>query len=400
MERSKLGRYEILEEIGRGAMGVVYKAFDPVLGRTVAIKTIGMSRDPTERAEYEARFYQEAKAAGGLAHPNIVVVYDVGNSGNAAYMAMEFLEGEELGRHFGAGRTAPANRAVEIAMHIAAGLAYAHQRGVIHRDIKPANIMVLGDGTVKITDFGIARMRSSDVKTQTGMLLGSPRYMSPEVFLGKRADARSDIFSLGIILYELVTGVAPFSGDSVSALMYQTVNCVAPSPSTVRGSLPRMLDFIIAKMLAKEPDERYQTANDLMEDLRACLGELRQGSGDAAANHPASPVVPNAIREPPLEDTVPLAVARDAAKESVVPTPTLGISRAFDSLAATHRLAARTGMEGEMAKTMKLEKLSVSRLMHAPAPTRARERWSRREVMIFAAGIGIAIALAGAIAAL
>ena len=275
MTQTKLGRYEIQSEIGRGAMGVVYRAKDPMLDRTVAIKTIDMSMDQSERAEYEARFYQEAKAAGGLSHPNIVTVYDVGDSGDVAYMAMEFLEGSELHDLSGAGRPLPLEKAIDIAAQVAEGLGYAHERGVVHRDIKPANIMILHDGPVKITDFGIARMRHSELKTQTGMLLGSPRYMSPEVVVGKRADGRSDIFSLGIILHEMLTGTAPFSGETMSSLMFQTINFVPPAPSAVNPAVPPMLDFIVAKMLAKKREERYQDARELASDLRECLAQLR-----------------------------------------------------------------------------------------------------------------------------
>ena len=383
-------------------MGVVYKALDPVLGRTVAIKTIGMSHDPGERAEYEARFYQEAKAAGSLAHPNIVVVHDVGNSDDTVYMAMEYLEGEELGSSFGNGRRAPLDRAIEMAIQIAAGLAYAHARGVVHRDIKPANIMVLKDGTVKITDFGIARMRSSAVKTQTGKLLGSPRYMSPEVFVGKRADHRSDIFSLGIILYELVTGAAPFSGENVSALMHQTVNVAPPAASLLRTGVPEMMDFVLAKMLAKDPEQRYQSADEVMSDLRECLQRLPSAASAAESEEDTVPqAVPSALVQQ-LMETVPLRLSDDMEPlESATPAPTIGISAAFDSMAAAQRLAqgAGTGLKSqEYQTTVKMDRITprATRGERAASDT----NWSRRELVIFAAGIGIAIAIAAAMIAL
>src|SRR5712675_2052332 len=250
MEQPKLGRYLIQSELGRGAMGVVYKATDSVL-----------ERDGTER--FEARFYQEARAAGGLNHPNIVTVYDVGKAGDVAYIAMEFIEGVELRTLIGEGRPMPVAQAVSIAAQVAEGLAYAHQHGVVHRDIKPANIMVTPGSPVKITDFGIARMRASGELTQTGMMLGSPKYMSPEQVIGKRADHRSDLFSLGVILYETLCGVAPFNGENVTALMYQIVNFVPPAPSGVNAAVPEMLDLIVAKMLAKPLEERYQDAAEL-----------------------------------------------------------------------------------------------------------------------------------------
>src|SRR4029453_8619689 len=199
---TQLGRYRILAELGRGNMGIVYRAEDPLLNRTVAIKTIAMMEDPAACAEYESRFYQEAKAAGGLNHPNLITIHDIGREGDIAYMAMELLEGVELRKLMAQG-PCPLPFALDILAQVADGLAHAHERGVIHRDIKPANIMVVRDRFAKIMDFGIARMRVSDVKTQTGNILGSPKYMSPEQMTGQPADRRSDIFSLGIVLYEL-----------------------------------------------------------------------------------------------------------------------------------------------------------------------------------------------------
>src|SRR4051794_12728712 len=288
MEASKLGRYAIQSELGRGAMGVGYKATDTALERTVAVKTVNMALERDGAEKYEARFYQEARAAGSLNHPNIVTVYDVGKEGNVAYMAMEFIEGQELRSLLAEGRALPVSQAVSIAAQVAEGLAYAHQHGVVHRDIKPANIMVLSDGPVKITDFGIARMRASnDELTQSGMMLGSPKYMSPEQVIGKRADHRSDIFSLGVIVYETLTGSAPFSGENVTALMYQIVNFAPPAPSAVNPAVPELLNFIVAKMLAKPLEERYQTAQELANDLRNCE---RQITAPTAITQPLRPL--------------------------------------------------------------------------------------------------------------
>jgi serine/threonine protein kinase len=436
MTASKLGRYEIQAEIGRGAMGVVYKATDPVLDRTVAIKTINLSMDQSERAEYEARFYQEAKAAGGLNHPNIVTVYDVGDSGNVAYMAMEFLEGSELHDFTGAGRTLPVEKAIDIAAQVADGLGYAHERGVVHRDIKPANIMILQGGTAKITDFGIARMRHSEVKTQTGMLLGSPRYMSPEVVVGKRADGRSDIFSLGIILYEMLTGAAPFAGETMSALMFQTVNFVPPPPSATNAAVPQMVDFIVAKMLAKKLDERYQDARELAGDLRECLTQMRLANTPArqeAPRQPAGKPAPSLIdadaKTQLLAGAVQMTRVTDGDKEEPSAIPTLGISRTFDSLEATQRLAAQTGMAQEFsdyATTLKIAvppaaapaakgavtalppaegSHGVSELSWASAaspqsasPAQRHDGWGPREWWIFGAGLAVAVIIAAAIA--
>jgi len=426
MTPTKLGRYEIQSELGRGAMGVVYKAADPVLDRTVAIKTIDMSRDQSERAEYETRFYQEAKAAAGLSHANIVTVYDVDDSDHVAYMAMEFLDGNELHDLTGEGRVLPVEKAVDIAAQIADGLGYAHLRGVVHRDIKPANIMILHNGQVKITDFGIARMRHAEVSTQNGMMLGTPRYMSPEVVIGKRADGRSDIFSLGIILYEMLTGAAPFSGDTVSGLMFQTINFVPPPPSAVNPAVPPMLNFIVAKMLAKQRDERYQDARELASDLRNCLAQLRHMN---EATWPLQPVSEVARPLPSLldadEKTQPLAGAvqmtrvTDAHGDAPADAPALAISPTFDSLGATQRLAAQTGMAREFdayAATLRVASPAAAavraaamapstpayRVVSAPSgpiePRRAsKRRWGRREWWIFGVGLAAAVVIAAAI---
>src|SRR5712671_7069660 len=286
MEQPKLGRYLIQSELGRGAMGVVYKATDSVLERMVAVKTVNMALERDGTDKFEERFYQEARAAGSLNHPNIVTVYDVGKAGDIAYIAMEFIEGEELRTLLGEGRPLPVEKAVSIAAQVAEGLAYAHQHGVVHRDIKPANIMVTPGSPVKITDFGIARMRASGELTQTGMMLGSPKYMSPEQVIGKRADHRSDIFSLGVILYEMLCGNVPFNGENVTALMYQIVNFAPPAPSAVSPDIPELLDYIVAKMLAKALEERYQNALEVTGDLRECE---RQLAAPASATLPPRP---------------------------------------------------------------------------------------------------------------
>src|SRR5918992_2272632 len=301
MEASKLGRYAIQSELGRGAMGVVYKATDTALERTVAVKTVNMALERDGAEKYEARFYQEARAAGSLNHPNIVTVYDVGKEGNVAYMAMEFIEGVELRSLLAEGRALPVSQAVSITAQVAEGLAYAHEHGVVHRDIKPATIMVLTDGPVKITDFGIARMRANtDELTQSGMMLGSPKYMSPEQVIGKRADHRSDIFSLGVILYEMLTGAAPFIGENVTALMYQIVNFAPPAPSSVNAQVPEMLDFIVAKMLAKPLEERYQDARELARDLRECERSL---AAPVSSTNPPRPTGFAPGTDPELVDT-------------------------------------------------------------------------------------------------
>ena len=267
MAPEEIGRYRITGQLGAGAMGVVYQGYDPLLERTVAIKTIKLDLAPGERESFEKRFLQEAKSAGRLNHPNIVTVYDAGQAGDLAYIAMEFLDGRDLRQLMVKDKPIPAELAVDIVTGIADGLDYAHRQGVIHRDVKPANIMVLQNGSVKLADFGIAHLQTGS-KAQTTTLLGTPTYMAPEQFAGKPVDGRADIFALGVIFYELLTGRAPFDADTVAGVMYRVVRKPAKPPSTlVRLDHPGF-DAILAKALAKEPENRYQTASEFATDLR------------------------------------------------------------------------------------------------------------------------------------
>jgi serine/threonine-protein kinase len=269
MKIEKLGRYEILSELGQGAMGVVYKAVDPLIDRTVAIKTINLNLSGDELADFEERFNREAKSAGRLNHPNIVTIYDVGRADHVAFMAMEYLEGHELKEIISSGEPLQPDRIAEIIAQIADALAFAHEHGIVHRDIKPANIMVLRNGSVKITDFGIAKM-STGSRTQIGIILGSPKYMSPEQVAGKPVDGRSDIFSLGAVLYELLTGRPAFGGEdsTLTTIMYRVLNEMPPSPADLNPSIPMAFDYIIARALAKAPENRYQSAREMANDLR------------------------------------------------------------------------------------------------------------------------------------
>jgi serine/threonine-protein kinase len=265
----KLGRYEILSELGKGAMGIVYKAVDPLIDRTVAIKTINLNLSGDEIAGFVKRFNREAKSAGRLNHPNIVTIYDVGRADDTAFIAMEYLEGQELKEIIASKQTLQPERIVEMTAQVADALAFAHDHGVVHRDIKPANIMVLRNGVVKIMDFGIA-MTSSGSQTQAGTILGSPIYMSPEQVSGTTVDGRSDIFSLGAVLYELLTGISVFGGENstLTSIMYQVINEMPNSPTSVNPSIPVAFDYIVAKAMAKEPEHRYQSAREMADDLR------------------------------------------------------------------------------------------------------------------------------------
>jgi len=314
----RIGRYRVLGELGRGAMGVVYRAEDPLLNRTVAIKTILLSIDPAVRAEYEARFRQEAKAAGGLNHPNLITIYDIGREGDIAYMAMELLEGIEL-RDLMKSARLELPFVLEILAQVADGLAFAHARGVVHRDVKPSNIMIVGErrAKAKVMDFGVARMHRSEIQTQVGAVLGSPKYMSPEQVAGGAVDGRSDVFSLGVLLYELTAGTPPFAAPDIGQYVLQIASATPAPPSAVNPALPPMLDLIVARALEKDPALRYQSAADLAADLRACL-----------AQPGASPVTPGLDFQ--LESTV-----APAAGSGQLP-----LARRFDSRPGLERLAA------------------------------------------------------------
>jgi serine/threonine-protein kinase len=393
MDQPQLGRYLIDSEIGRGAMGVVFKATDSVLQRTVAVKTVNMALEKDHADKYEQRFYQEARAAGGLNHPNIVTVYDAGKAGDVVYMAMEYIQGVELRTLFVEGQAMGVPQALAIAAQVAEGLGYAHQQGVVHRDIKPANIMVTADGPVKITDFGIARMRASADLTQTGVMLGSPKYMSPEQVIGKRADHRSDIFSLGVILYEMLTGAAPFSGENVTALMYQIVNFAPPAPSTVNPQVPEMLDFVVAKMLAKPLEDRYQDAREVARDLRECERSLASppaGPGSARPAGLASGTHPEMMttqqKAVMLAQTFNRTRQRDNHPDQTAEALARGVSNSFDSNEATQRLAVLTGA----ATAPQTATQALGAVPHAP-----RRVWRRRDWLLVGGAALAGLVVAG-----
>jgi serine/threonine-protein kinase len=325
MAKKKIGRYKILGELGRGAMGIVYKAEDPNLDRQVALKTIILDEDSEGRAEYHKRFILEAKAAGKLNHPNIVTTFDCGEHEGLAYLAMELLEGTDLRSRLQK-EAVPAAEAVEIARQVAEGLAYAHARGVVHRDIKPGNIMLNGGGQAKIMDFGLARMRMADHKTSTGMVLGTPRYMSPEQISGQPVDQRSDIFSLGIVLYEMLTGTRLFAGENIEQVQHLILQTEHVPPTRQVPGLPPMVDFVVARALKKDPAVRYQDAREFAADLATCAAELRS----------------NEVSDPSGSKTVKLEAATEkldapAARMIAVDTR-LPVSRLFDSTPALRRL--------------------------------------------------------------
>src|SRR5947209_188721 len=289
MSIQTVGRYEITGELGRGAMGVVYKALDPTIGRTVALKTMRLDVHGLDAKEMVRRFQNEARAAGVLNHPNIVTIYDAGEQDGIFYIAMEFIEGTTLHEVLAEQRVLATDEVLQLTRQIARGLDYAHSNGIVHRDIKPANIMITGNGTVKIMDFGIAK--SGGQVTNTGQVLGTPNYMSPEQVKGRQLDGRSDLFSLGVILYEMLTGEKPFVGQNVTTIIYKIVNENPITPRDLDVTVHPGLSAIVTKALAKAPDDRYQTGADLVRDLEnyKLAGPVRTGSTSAITPAPAAP---------------------------------------------------------------------------------------------------------------
>ena len=263
----KLGKFEIRRELGKGAMGVVYEGHDPMIDRTVALKTIRAENlEGADAAEQLARFRREAQAAGRLTHPNIVAIYDFGEDAGTYFIAMEYVKGRELQSFLDANERFAMPEVVRIMGQLLDALDYSHRQGVVHRDIKPSNVIILGDGTAKVADFGIARLESSNL-TQAGTVMGTPSYMSPEQFMGQTVDGRSDLFSAGVILYQLLTGERPFTG-SLTTIMHKVLKEEPLPPSTLNVQVPRAFDAVIRKALAKRPDERYQTAREFLDAIR------------------------------------------------------------------------------------------------------------------------------------
>jgi serine/threonine-protein kinase len=278
-----IGRYEIIDQLGEGAMGAVYRGRDPVMGREVAVKTIlAVALASQQSGEYRTRFYREARAAGALAHPGIVPVFDVGEQDDMPYLVMEFVQGQTLADAMKKGQRFTMERVCEIGQQIAEALGYAHRKGVIHRDIKPANILmtskeVHGIERPRITDFGVAKLAAGDI-TSTGQMLGTPAFMPPEQFTGAPVDARTDLFSLGVILYWMATGEQPFPGETMTTVSYKIVHTEPVPPAKLNPAIPAGMEAVILKCLSKSPLDRYQTG----DELARALMDVRTGT--AAAN--------------------------------------------------------------------------------------------------------------------
>jgi len=270
-----IGRYQVLTSIGYGAMGAVYKAFDPLIKRTLAIKTIRLDipRGSPQYRSFIDRFYHEARISGTLSHPNIVTLFDIGEESGLPYLAMEFVEGETISSILERGERFPPEKVIALVSQIASAVDYAHSKGVIHRDIKPSNLILYEGERVKVTDFGIAKLVDAEM-TQSGTLLGTPSYMSPEQAMGDKLDGRSDIFSLGVCAFEMLSGEQPFPGTNVTSILYKLVHVdpIEPANLEMNGLVPQKWHEVFSRVLAKKPDDRYQTANDFVQDLEYCLG--------------------------------------------------------------------------------------------------------------------------------
>lgn len=283
----KLGRYNIIRELGKGAMGVVYEGRDPNLDRAVAIKTIRVqSLSPEAAAEYEGRFRTEARSAARLHHPNIVSVFDSGQDGDIAYLVMEFIQGEDLKQHLEAGARFSVRSSIVMVHELLMALDHAHRQNVVHRDIKPANMLMEVTGRIKLTDFGVARIQEPDEAhlTQVGGAVGTPKYMSPEQAKGLRGDSRSDLFSAAVVLYELLTGRLPFTGENQFIVIHQIVGHAAAAPSSLNPEVPVAMDEVIARAMAKDPNERYATAREFALALRALAQQMSADTGTLGAD--------------------------------------------------------------------------------------------------------------------
>ena len=325
-----IGRYQVQESIGFGAMGAVYKAFDPLIKRTLAIKTIRLDI-PRQSPQYKSfidRFYHEARISGTLSHPNIVTLFDIGEENGLPYLAMEYVEGETIAGILEKGERFKPENVISLVSQIASAVDYAHTKGVIHRDIKPSNLILSEGEKVKVTDFGIAKLIDAEM-TQSGTLLGTPSYMSPEQAMGEKLDGRSDIFSLGVCAFEMLSGEQPFPGNNVTSILYKLVHVdpIEPANLEMNGLVPDKWHQVFGKVLAKRPDDRYQTATEFVQDLEYCLGAWF----GAAVGEVAAPAVSSedATRALPVLDEVsesatlgmPAVPAGARPADTLPPTP-------------------------------------------------------------------------------
>ncbi len=362
----RIGRYVIKEVLGRGAMGVVYLAHDPIIDRSVALKTLRLDLDEELAAEFRERFFREARAAGRLSHPAIVTIHDVGEDTETGvvFIAMELIRGRNLRELLRDGHRFRPSEAARIVAEVALALDYAHSMGVVHRDIKPANILLTETGGVKIADFGVARLESSNL-TVEGQFIGTPNYMSPEQITGKPVDGRSDIFSLGVVLFELLTGKKPFAGKTMAEVTYNIVQRPCPPPSTLRKGLPGAFNPIVLKCLEKAPEKRFQSGGELARVLAALAKSL-------VAREPGD-VERTGVFEPDLHTRVfPTPSGQPAAEPPAAPPTDAGT----DPDAETHPgagAAAGTAAEGDALPSVEALDDAAAELPEPVPETAVRE---------------------------
>lgn len=368
MPPEKIGRYEIVAELGRGAMGLVYKATDPNIGRLVALKTMRLDVHGIEHAEMSRRFRQEARAAGTLNHPNIVTIYDAHEVDGLFYIAMEYIDGETLQAMMLERKALPTEKVIGYTKQICAGLDYAHAKGIIHRDIKPANMMITPQETVKIMDFGIAKTGAG--LTSDGRVLGTPSYMSPEQVRGRPIDGRSDLFGLGVMLYEMVTGEKPFTGETITTIIYKIVNEQPIAPRDLDATVHPGLSAIILKSLAKAPEQRYQTGAELARDLDTYKSFQEAATTFSGTSNITPPIAVGTA--PPSTET-----------ESIYAAETVGVSP---------RMSAQSG--GREARSTKvpveLKALKPGRVPKAQRRAERKRRSARRRPVVILLALLIA----------
>ena len=319
---SRLGRYVVTGTLGQGAMGTVYRAEDPLIERKVALKVLSLDLPEHEREQFREHFFREGKSAGRLNHPNVVTVYDIGESEGVPYIAMEFLQGLTLRETLDMGTVMPVRRVVDIGLAVCRGLDFAHGQGVIHRDVKPANIMLTRSGMVKIMDFGIAQSHfrvDPGTELPPGQVLGSPKYMAPEQVQGLDADERADLFSLGVTLYELLVGRNPFEADSVNEVIEKVLHLEPPTARSQNPDVPEALDDLVFRAMRKDPDERYASARDMGKMLRSLRRELRAAQARGRTLQAQS--------TPPGDNSAATVVMAPTAQRPQSPKPTANAPR-------------------------------------------------------------------------
>ena len=396
----KLGKYEVRREVGRGGMGIVYEGFDPLIGRRVALKTfIQQYLDNTQEDNLLARLQREAQAGGRLNHPHIIAVFDYGEETikdahgddvRSAYIAMEFVEGRSLQSYFEANERFSLKQIERIMSELLDALGYSHAHGVVHRDIKPANIILLPDGSVKVGDFGVARIEASTL-TQAGTVLGSPRFMSPEQFMGQTVDGRSDLYSAGIVLYQLLTGDVPFTGE-FTTIMHRVLNEQAPPPTALNVQVPKKFDDVMLRALAKRPDERFQTADAFKEAISAAMIAPTVEAAKPALVEDKTQLRPTTVKLAPRHTTsaaifaVLAVLIAAAAAYYFLRSPPHGTAADAGSLPA----GAKQGPAGETGPSSQAGPTSQSAQAASAVPAAPTAAVQRRDGSTIMSAVGIA----------